>query len=110
MLALTVFVNLGGAVSVYFVAARATNVSVPVSVLVWVAGILYVLGRMPISIANLGVREATLVGLLPIYGVDPPAALLMSMAVFLATIIRAAIGVVCQIFWTARVRQEQKTA
>jgi len=101
-LLLTVVVNLGGAVAVYCIAAQATNVVVPVRALVWIAGVLYVLGRLPISIANLGVREATLVGLLPIYGVEKSAALLMSMTVFLAMIFRAIVGALCQMFWKAR--------
>ncbi len=109
-LLLTVVVNLGGAVAVYCVAAHATNVVVPIRTLVWIAGVLYVLGRLPISIGNLGVREVTLVGLLPIYGVDKSAALLMSMTIFLAMIFRAILGALCQIFWRARPADDLRPA
>jgi hypothetical protein len=71
---------------------------------------LYVLGRLPISIANLGIREATLVALLPVYGVDKSSALLMSMFVFLATIIRAVIGALCQLIWAIPVAKPAQSA
>jgi hypothetical protein len=61
--------------------------------------VIYVLGRVPISVANLGVREVILVGLLTIYGVDKSQALLMSMILFSALVVMAIIGAIYQIFW-----------
>ncbi len=97
---ITIIGNLGGAVTVYALAAKAANIAVPVRTLIWLTSIIFILGRLPISIANLGPREATLVGLLPMYGVETSAALLMSMMVFSATIVRAVIGAICQLSWT----------
>lgn len=88
-----------GGVLTYILSARAANVIAPVAVLVWLCVIVYVLGRLPISLANLGVREVTLVGFLAIYGVAKPQALLMSMILFSALVFMAIIGAIYQIFW-----------
>ena len=69
--------------------ARAANVTAP-------------LGRVPISVANLGVREVTLVGFLAFYGVEKTAALLMSMILFSALVLMAIIGAIYQISWALR--------
>jgi hypothetical protein len=50
-------------------------------------------------VANLGVREITLVGLLGIYGVEKSQALLMSMILFSALVFMAIIGAIYQIYW-----------
>ena len=55
---------------------------------------------MPISIANLGVREVTLVQFLAFYNVEPSAALLMSMIFFSGTVFMAIVGAAYQILWT----------
>ena len=82
-------------------AAKATNISsVPFMVLVWVQAIIYILGRIPISIANCGVREFVLIGLLGIYGIDQSLALLMSAIVFSAYIFMPFIGALYQILWS----------
>lgn len=96
---ITIVGNLGGAITVYALSARAVNVVVPVRTLIWLTAIIFILGRIPISVANLGIREATLVGFLPLYGVETSAALLMSMIVFSLTIFRAVLGAVCYLFW-----------
>jgi hypothetical protein len=67
---------------IFISAARAAWINVPIGVLVWQVTLIFLLGRLPISIANLGVREVTLVGTLALYGVGAPAALLMSMIIF----------------------------
>jgi uncharacterized membrane protein YbhN (UPF0104 family) len=83
-----------GGVVMYWFAAKAANVIIPLSVYVWLWPIIFVLQRVPISIANLGVREATLVSLLPIYGVVPSKAIMMSMILFSALAFMAVIGAV----------------
>ncbi len=85
---------------VYFFAAGAASVAVPLGVLIWLGSVVYVLGRIPISVANLGVREVTLVGLLGLYGVDKSAALLMSMVLFSSLIFLALVGVVYKLRWS----------
>jgi hypothetical protein len=43
--------------------------------------------QLPISIAGLGVREGTLVGVLPLYGVNPSAAVAFSFLLLARTIV-----------------------
>jgi len=85
----------------YFFAAKAANINVGFVTAVWLFVLVFLLGRLPISVGNLGVREATLVQALAIYGVDASNALLMSMVIFSALILMAVIGAMYQLFWTA---------
>jgi uncharacterized membrane protein YbhN (UPF0104 family) len=99
-------INLAGSlfvgVLIYRCAARAARVDVPLDVLIWLCATVFILGRLPISVANLGVREVTLVGLLTAYGVNEAAALLMSMILFTGLVFMAAIGGLIQVAWLAR--------
>ena len=97
---ITIIANLIGGVLIYFLSAKAANITAPAGVFVWLCAAIYILGRIPISVANLGVREFTLVGLLGIYGVEKSQALLMSMILFSAVILMAAIGAIYQLSWT----------
>lgn len=85
---------LAGGMVMYMFAAKAANITVPMSVFVWLWPVIYILQRVPISIANLGVREATLATLLPIYGAAPSKAIMMSMILFSALVFMAAVGAV----------------
>lgn len=86
-------VSLGGVI-MYFFAAKAANVTVPLPTFAWLWAVIFILQRVPISIANLGVREAILSTVLPIYGVEPSAAVLMSVILFTALVFMAVIGAV----------------
>ncbi len=86
----------------YFLAARAASVVVPVGALIWLCAVVFVLGKIPITIANLGVREVTLVGMLGLYGVAKSAALLMSMVMFSGLIFLGLLGAVYQLYWSAK--------
>lgn len=88
-------------VVIYVCAAKAAGIAVPVTALVWQSSAVYVLGRLPISVANLGVREFTLIKFLAIYGVEAPAVLLMSMIIFSNIILMAVIGAIYQLRWAA---------
>jgi len=90
-----------GGVIIYVLSARAANVTASVGVLVWVCAAIFVLGRVPISLANLGIRESVLVSLLSMYGVDKPSALLMSMILFSALVFMAGIGAIFQLCWAS---------
>ena len=94
----------------YLFSAWAASVVAPVSVLIWLCAIVFVLGKIPVTIANIGVREWVLVSLLPIYGVTRSAALLMSMILLSSLVFMAALGIVYQILWTIQSRNaaEQK--
>jgi uncharacterized membrane protein YbhN (UPF0104 family) len=88
----------------YLFSAWAAAVAAPVSVLIWLCAIVFVLGKIPITIANIGVREWVLVSLLPVYGVTRSAALLMSMILLSSLVFMAALGVVYQVLWTIQSR------
>jgi hypothetical protein len=90
---------------IYFCAARAVHVTIGLGVLVWLWAAVYLLSKVPISVANLGVREVTLVGLLAAYGIDKPSALAMSMALFTDVLFMAALGVIFQVCWVGRLRR-----
>ncbi len=100
ILSITIIANLIGGVLLYILSAKAANITAPLGVFVWLCAVIYILGRIPISVANLGVREFTLVGLLAIYGVEKSQALLMSMILFSTVILMAAIGAIYQLSWT----------
>jgi uncharacterized protein (TIRG00374 family) len=99
MAAITLFTTALGVV-IYYFAARAAGIEVPVAVLIWLSAVIFILSRVPVSIANLGIREATLVGFLKFYGIEPSGALLMSVVLFSAIVFMAALGAVYQISWT----------
>ena len=105
--AISIIDTLIGGVIVYILSARAANVTAPMGIFVWLCALIYILGRIPVSIANLGVREAMLVVLLAPYGVEKTQALLMSMILFSALIVMAAIGAGYQIFWTLTTKNIQ---
>jgi hypothetical protein len=86
----------------YFLAARAADVAVPLGALIWLCAVVFVLGKIPITIANLGVREVTVVGLLGLYGVAQSAALLMSMVMFSGLIFLGLLGAAYQLYWSVR--------
>lgn len=96
---LTLVAALAGGVAVYIYAAKAAGINVPIGVLVWQCVAVYLLGKLPISIANLGIREATLVGTMAIYGVGASAAILMSMILFSTMVLMAVIGAIYQCIW-----------
>jgi len=87
---------LGGGV-LYMLAAKATHIQVPFIAYIWMHVIIFVLGRIPVTLSNCGLREFVLMGLLGVYGVDKPVALLMSMIIFSAHIFMAFIGALYQI-------------
>jgi len=96
-------------VVIYICAAKAAGINVPAAALVWQSSAVYILGRLPISVANLGVREFTLIEFLALYAVEAPAALLMSMILFSTYLVMAAIGAGCQITWALSGRRSTRS-
>lgn len=92
---------MGGGV-LLMLAAQSVDISVPALVFVWMYVLVYLLGRLPISLANCGVREFVLVGVLGAYGIDSSAALLMSVILFAAQLFLALIGALYQLSWSLR--------
>jgi len=103
--AITIIASPVGGVVIYIFSARGANITAPLGVFVWLCAVIYVLGRIPISVANLGVREVTLVGFLALYGVETSPALLMSMILFSAVVFMAVIGAIYQLFWAVRAKK-----
>ncbi|MBP8302710.1 MAG: flippase-like domain-containing protein [Phycisphaerae bacterium] len=87
---------------IYALAAFAAGIHVPVPFLFWLCTAIFILGKLPISVAEFGVREATLVSGLAAYGVPGSAALVMSMLILTNRLLLAAIGAAVQIHWTYR--------
>ncbi|MHC4475553.1 MAG: lysylphosphatidylglycerol synthase transmembrane domain-containing protein [Planctomycetota bacterium] len=89
----------------YLMAAKAAQIEIGYLTALWTMALVFVLGRLPISVGNLGVREATLVQALSIYGVEGSDALLMSMVVFSCLLLLALIGAAYQLFGGVSVKQ-----
>ncbi len=104
---ITIIAHPVGGAAIYFFSARGANITAPlgVGVFVWLCAVIYILGRIPISVANLGVREVTLVGFLALYGVETSPALLMSMILFSAVVFMAVIGAIYQLFWAVTTKK-----
>ncbi len=103
---LTLAASFVGGVVIYMLSAKGANIAVPIGVFIWLPTVIYILGRIPITIANLGVREVTLVWVLAGYGVEKSSALLMSMLIFSVHIILAAIGASWLIAWAITGKKE----
>lgn len=108
--AINVFDTLVVLVLAYICAARAANIAVPLGMFVCLCASVYALSRLPVTVANLGLREVTLVGLLTGYGVEPSSAILMSMVLFSSHILLALIGVVYQLSWGMSSRKAIQSA
>lgn len=90
---------LGGGVF-YMLAAKATHIHVPFIAYVWMYVIIFILGRIPVTLSNCGLREFVLMGLLGVYKVPKEEALIMSVIIFSAHIFMAFIGALYQISWS----------
>jgi len=98
---LTAIASLAGNTLIQIFAALAANIHVPMAIFIWLSSIVYILSRLPISLANTGPREMTLLGFLAIYGVHDSNALVMSMILLSAHFFLAFIGAGYQMFWAA---------
>jgi uncharacterized membrane protein YbhN (UPF0104 family) len=84
---------------IYLFAAEAARIKVGIAPVVCVFVVVFLMGRLPIFVGNLGAREFTIVHTLAIYKVEPSSALLMSMVIFSCVILMAFIGVIYQLCW-----------
>lgn len=96
MVMISIFASLIG-IFIFIYAAKAASINVPPVALAWQCSVIFVLSRLPISIANLGIREIALIEFLGIYGVAKPDAFLMSMVIFTGVLFIATIGIICQL-------------
>ena len=81
----------------FFLLAEALNLGVSIFVIGWIRVILALLQFMPITIAGLGVREATLVSILGLYGVDMPIAVAFALCIFAVQVAAGLIGYLIEI-------------
>jgi len=102
----TIVDTLIGGVATYVLAARGANIGAPLGVFVWLCAAIYVLGRLPISVANLGIRESMLVWFLSVYGVEKSAAMLMSMILFSGLVVMAVVGASYQLSWAIKAKNK----
>lgn len=97
-------------VLIYVFSAWSAHINPPLGVLLWLSTVIYILGRLPISLANLGVREVTLIGFLAFYGVETSGALLMSMILFSTSVFMAGVGAAYQLAWWVGSRRKRELA
>ncbi len=81
---------LGGAVLLGF--ALALGLEVGLAQVLWIRAGLMLLLMMPMSVAGLGIREASLVGLGSLIGIDPASAVAWSLVTFAGVLIVAGVG------------------
>jgi hypothetical protein len=98
----TVVTTFVGCVVTFVLCAKGANITVSIWVLIWLSAIVGILGKIPISVANLGVREVTLVQFLAFYSIEPSASLLMSMIFFSGALFMGVIGAGYQLLWALR--------
>jgi hypothetical protein len=91
-------------VLVWYVLATAVGIQLPVAVIGWVSAVLAIIQLIPVSIAGLGVREATLVLLLGRYGIPAAQALSFSLTIFGLTAVLGAAGGLLEAGDTLRLR------
>jgi hypothetical protein len=89
----------------YWCCAQAIGISVPATAFIWQASVIYILGRIPISVANFGVREFTLIGFLSLYGVNAATAVVFSLLVFSNALVMALIGLLYQLSGLSGLKQ-----
>lgn len=107
-IALFNLIQTAAGIFIFIFAACSAGIQVPVEVIIWSWAMVSILGKLPVSLANLGVREVTLAGTLAVCSVEPPQALLMSMIIFSATLLMVVIGLVWQITWLLKSKTTTK--
>lgn len=80
-----------------FCVAQAVNVTVPVVAFFWVIMFLFISRLLPLTVGNLGVREAILVLSLGLYGIEPATAIVVGLLMFSSVVVVGAVGALYQI-------------
>jgi len=99
-----------GGIIVFILSAKAAQIDLPILVLIGQCSLICLLSRLPISVANLGVREATLIESSALYGVNAPSALLMSLIILSNRVLMVVIGAICLLIWTLRTDRKSVSA
>ncbi len=80
----------------FWAAAHALSLGLPLPTIIWVQSAILLLGLLPISFANLGVREGVLVLVLGLYGVEAERAIALGLLLFSRLLVAAGVGGVYQ--------------
>ncbi len=80
------------AVAITALCASAFGIFVPPADWFWIFGIVSLAVLLPVTIAGLGIREGTFVGILALFSVAPSSAIALSLAVFGVQIFAALVG------------------
>ncbi len=75
---------------------KALNIELGLMPILWVYSVVYLLGMLPISISNIGVREAGMIMLMLPYGVSMPQATAWSVLMYSGTLSCALIGLLLE--------------
>ena len=75
-----------------FMLMKSLGFHVPLSTIIWVDAILIVVGHMPITIGNFGVREGLVVAAFGLYGVPADVAVAYGLLVYSCRVIMALVG------------------
>lgn len=82
----------------FWAASQAMHLELPLTTLIWVQAAILLLRLLPITFANLGVREGLLVFVLAIHGVAAGDAIALGLLLFSRYLAIAALGAVYQLF------------
>lgn len=80
-----------------FFAAKAVDITVPVTAFFWVIMFLFISRLLPLTVGNIGVREGILVLSFGLYGIEPATAILVGLLMFSSLIIVGVIGAAYQV-------------
>jgi len=84
-------------VSIMSCATRAVDIELSFFVLFWLTAVLFVFRQVPLTVANLGIRESILIVILGLYGVEPERAVTVGLILFSAHLFIALIGLIYQV-------------
>jgi uncharacterized protein (TIRG00374 family) len=96
--ALSVVVQLGGMFA-FFCFARALDIQLSIVHIGWIRSVVVLLVMLPVSFAGLGVREGSLLLLLPGYGVSEPDAVALSLLLFAVTVVIKLLGGAAELYY-----------
>jgi glycosyltransferase 2 family protein len=97
-----------GAVAFYFLASS-VRADLGIAALLWLQFVLFIVSVLPVSVLGLGIREATLVSVLPrLYGTAPASALAVSLLILGWHIFALIAGGACEAYEAIMVRQRKQ--
>jgi len=90
----------------YYLLALAVGIRLPAFVIGWIRSLLGIIQMIPVSLAGLGMREASLVLLLRDYGVPEAQALTLSLVIFGVMVTTGMVGGLCEAWDLLRSRHQ----